>query len=103
MQHNFDHGLTDSDLEIIQSILKPYKQKIDKTGIFGSRATGTYKPYSDIDMVLYGDISECDGNHIATLFTDSMLIYKVDIIVYNHIDYAPLKEHIDKSVKFLNF
>jgi predicted nucleotidyltransferase len=70
---------------------------------FGSRATGKYKAYSDIDMVLYGDITEAEANHIATLFMDSMLIYKVDVVIYNHIDYAPMKKHIDKSVKFLKF
>ena len=100
---NFDHGLKSSDLEIIHTILKPYTHKIEKVGLFGSRATGNYKLYSDIDMVLYGDISESDGNHITTLFMDSLLAYKVDIIIYNHIEYMPLKQHIDKSAKFLNF
>jgi hypothetical protein len=52
-------------------------------------------------MVLYGDITEQEGNHIATLFIDSTLIYKVDVVIYNHIDYLPLKQHIDLSVKFL--
>ncbi len=101
MHTNFDHGLKDSDLDIIQNILKPYRHKIQKIGIFGSRATRRYKPYSDIDMVLYGDITEQEGNHIATLFIDSALVYKVDVVIYNHIDYLPLKQHIDLSVKFL--
>jgi predicted nucleotidyltransferase len=102
MLNDFDHGLTEADLQIIHSILQPYADKIDKIGLFGSRATGKYKAYSDIDMVLYGDITEAEGNHIATLFTDSLLIYKVDVVIYNHIDYAPLRQHIDKSVKFLS-
>lgn len=101
MQNSFDHGLKDSDLNIIQNILKPYRHKIQKIGIFGSRATGRYKPYSDIDMVLYGDITEAEGNHITTLFIDSSLIYHVDVVIYNHIDYLPLKQHIDESVKIL--
>jgi predicted nucleotidyltransferase len=101
MHNDFNHGLSENDIDIIRNILKIYPNHIDKVGIFGSRATGTYKPYSDIDMVLYGTLTQEQSNHIQTLFIDSPLIYKVDILTYNDIDYIPLKEHIDKCVKEL--
>lgn len=101
MPNNFNHGLSDKDLEIIKEILEPYSNKINRVGIFGSRATGTYKPYSDIDLVLYGTLTQEQSNHIQTLFIDSPLIYKVDILPYNDIDYLPFKDHIDKCVKEL--
>jgi predicted nucleotidyltransferase len=100
MVNKFNHGLTDNDIGIITNILKPYKG-IERIGFFGSRATGTYKPYSDIDMVLYGTVTEADGDHIQTLFIDSPLVYKVDVVVYHTIDHLPLKAHIDQSVQIL--
>lgn len=99
MQNNFNHGLSDKDFGIIKEILEPYKNKIDRIGFFGSRATGTYKPYSDIDLVLYGTLTEADGDHIQTLFIESQLAYKVDVVVYHTIDHLPLKHHIDQSIK----
>ena len=53
-----DHGLNKKQLQSIQSIISDYVSVIDKVVIFGSRATGTYKNYSDIDLVLYGKIEE---------------------------------------------
>ena len=65
--------------------------------MFGSRATGLYKPNSDIDMVIYGSVDEKTINRISTLFNDSYLPLKVDIHAYNLISYQPLKEHIDNN------
>ena len=89
------HGLSDSHLNIIRSILHPYADKLTQVGLFGSRATGTYRPHSDIDMVLYGAISEAEVAHLSTVFSDSLLPFTVDLHAYHLITYPPLKAHID--------
>lgn len=90
------HGLTYQYLDIIKSILSHFSDKIDTVGLFGSRAQGTYRDNSDIDMVLYGDkITDDDINRLHTLFDDSNLPYKIDINAYHLIAYNPLKRHID--------
>ena len=89
------HGISAEYLEIIKNILKLYAENIDKVGLFGSRATGTYSDNSDIDMVIYGNIEETAIDRIWTLFEDSNMSVSIDVNAYNLIDYQPLKAHID--------
>lgn len=96
-----DHGLSKSHLDIIKNIRSPYSNKIDFVGLFGSRATGSYKYSSDVDLVIYGSIDEKTIDRIYTLFKNSNLPLKVDLQAYELIDYLPLKEHIDNSMVLL--
>ena len=89
------HGLNPQYLHVIRHILQPYAQKIDVVGLFGSRAQGTYKENSDIDIVLYGDLTEGDMNRIYSLFDECLLPVSVDVKAYHLLDYPPLKKHID--------
>lgn len=96
-----NHGLQDKQLNIIKEILKNFASSIDKVCLFGSRATGSYKNYSDIDLVIYGDISDKNIDRLRTIFFESGLPYKVDINAYHLINYPPLKNHIDGYGKIL--
>jgi predicted nucleotidyltransferase len=93
------HGLTPAQLEIIRHILRPFAEEIETVGLFGSRATGTYRPESDIDLVIYGAVSEATLARLHRLFQESALPFTVDIQGYEHIAYPPLKEHIDRVMK----
>lgn len=95
---NNNHGLDQKDLCIIRNILLPFKDKITKVGLFGSRAKGNYKSYSDIDLIIYGILQERELDQIFTLFQDSNLHLKVDVKAYNLIEYPPLQQHIDSNV-----
>ncbi len=90
-----NHGLKEADLAIIKSILQRNCKNIQSVSLFGSRATGTHRPNSDIDLIIYGDISEREEDRLYTCFFESLLPYKVDIKAYDHITYPPLKRHID--------
>lgn len=92
MRHN---GLTAVQLNIIKTTLKPFAQKIQHVGLFGSRATGQYRDNSDIDMVIYGTLTEQEIARLWTLFDNSPLAIKVDLHAYDQISYPPLKAHID--------
>ncbi len=96
---SFSHGLSQDQIEIIRHILAPYADKINKVGLFGSRATGNAKSTSDIDLVLYGDIDESIVNRLWTLFGESNLALEVDINAYDLIAYPPLKAHIDSTMQ----
>jgi|APTNR8051073442_1049403.scaffolds.fasta_scaffold18129_3 predicted nucleotidyltransferase len=89
------HGLSETNLATIRGIFAPFADKIAQVGIFGSRATGTYRNNSDIDLVVYGKITQTDIDRIWTLFDTSNLPIKVDIIAYDLISYPKLKAHID--------
>ena len=62
--------------------------------LFGSRALGTHKESSDIDIALKGDITPTLLAHLKEELEDSTLPYFCDILDYER---APqeLKEHID--------
>lgn len=96
-----DHGLNERQIGIIKGILAATTPDIEKVSLYGSRATGEYKSHSDIDLVLYGDIKESVSDRLWTCFLESHLPYKVDISVYDHIAYPPLKRHIDQHGKTL--
>jgi predicted nucleotidyltransferase len=92
-----DHGLTDQQLRTIHDILRPWAHKIAEVGLFGSRAAGTYRPYSDIDLILYGALEPSDVDRLHTLFEESSLPMEVDVNAWDLITYPPLKANV-KSV-----
>lgn len=94
-----DHGLTPQQVQIVRDVLAPYAAQITQVGLFGSRAKGTARPNSDIDLVLYGPLSEAVVDRIWTLFVDSSLAVAVDIIAYDLIDTPALKSHIDQVMQ----
>ncbi len=89
------HGLSERHIGIIRTILAPYADRIERVDLFGSRATGGYRPESDIDMVLRGTVDEAAIATIRMLLDDSLLPYKIDLCAYDLIDYPPLRAHID--------
>ncbi len=93
------HGLTPQHLQTIAGILRPYADRITCVGLFGSRALGTWREASDIDIVLYGPVSEADLERLYTLFMESHLPVKVDVVAYDLVEYPPLKQHIDQVVQ----
>lgn len=94
-----DHGLSENQVRLIKNILERFAPAVESVSVFGSRATGTYKSYSDIDLVLYGDIKEETIDRLWTCFSESSLPHKVDVTAYNLVTHPPLKEHIDRVAK----
>ena len=93
------YGLSKHQIKLIHDVLKPYCDKIEKVGLFGSRATNTFRDNSDIDLVLYGaSLCEADIDRLHTLFEETILPYSVDVTAYHLIDYLPLKQHIDAVI-----
>ena len=97
----FDHGLSWRQLACLHSILSPFAAGIERVVVFGSRASGKYRPDSDIDLALYGSVEEKTVDRLHTLFMDSPLPLKVTIQAYAHIAYPPLRRHIDAEGKTL--
>lgn len=94
-------GLPDNTYEKIKNLLGSYGE-IEHVKIFGSRAKGNYKPYSDIDLVVYGEkITEKLLLHIASELDKLPTPYKFDIVDYKTISNENFKKDIDKfSIEF---
>lgn len=96
-----DHGLSENQLRIIKDVLVRNAFGVDKVSLYGSRATGKHRSNSDIDLVLYGDLDEALGDRLFTLFSESFLPYKVDLVIYRHVSNPSLKRHIDRQSRIL--
>ena len=93
-------GLDQKVIEKIINIVKEYPE-ITQVKVFGSRALGNYKNESDIDLVLYGNISDNTFKKIITELDEISAPYFFDVIVYDTIEHADLKRHIDEYAKVL--
>lgn len=76
-------------LKIVQAILQKHFSTSVRVWIFGSRATGSAKKYSDLDLAVDYHSKHIPINVMADLvydFEESDLPYKVDIVDWNSID-----------------
>lgn len=89
------YGLKNDTLKKNLNVLRRYKQ-IHDVILFGSRAIGTYKNGSDIDLCLKGDLNTKLLLNIMTDLDSLFLPYEVDLSIYDKIDNDDLKEHIDR-------
>ena len=93
---NGDHGLSPRQLATVRRILEPWADRITAVDVFGSRATGAYRPNSDLDLLLHGDLDERAIDRLWTLFHESELPFAVDVTSYDLTTHEPLREYMDR-------
>lgn len=65
--------------------------------LYGSRAKGSFKRGSDIDLCLIGDeLTTPTLLKIDTALDDLLLPYKIDLSIRHHIDNIELLSHIER-------
>ena len=65
--------------------------------LYGSRAKGTFRNGSDIDLTLIGtQLIDDDLRALMMAIDDLLLPYKVDLSIYSHIDNDALRKHIER-------
>ncbi len=90
------YGLSNSTLQKIQGVLSHYPQ-VEKAILYGSRATGTYRNGSDIDLTLYGDaLTHSILSRIDTELDDLLLPYTIDLSIFHQIDNPAMVEQIQR-------
>ena len=87
-------GLDDETLSLIIDFFKDYVQ-IKSAKIFGSRAIGTYRHGSDIDISLFGDLDDNLMYEIKDKIEELPTPYMFDVLNYQTIENKNLKKHID--------
>lgn len=88
------YGLKDTEVELLRTVFKKC-DKIEKVVLYGSRAKGNYKPFSDVDITLLGDnLSHSDLNKIALEIDDLLLPYQFDISLFKSLKNKDLIDHI---------
>ncbi len=96
-----EFGLKGRALSLITDIFKNHPD-VEEALLYGSRAKGTYKPGSDIDIVLKGknlDLKEL--NRIILKLEELDLPYTFDVSIYHRIQDPELINHIKRVGKTL--
>ncbi len=91
-------GLSNEDIERIKEIFTRY-EPIEEVLIYGSRAKGNFKPSSDIDLTLLGNIDLDLQQQIEFDLDDLLLPYKFDISNYSKITNPEFLNHIQRVGK----
>ncbi|MCH8568979.1 MAG: nucleotidyltransferase domain-containing protein [Balneolales bacterium] len=92
-------GLSFEDINKIQNVFERHNS-IEEVVIFGSRAKGTFKPYSDIDLTLIGkEINLTQLNTVEQELDELNLPYKFDISIYRQIKNEEFLNHIKRVEK----
>ena len=90
------YGLNDETLKSMINVFSHYS-KIEKAILYGSRAKGTHKKGSDIDIALVGEnLTIKELNQIWIELDDLMLPYQFDLTLYNILSNNALTDHIDR-------
>lgn len=88
-------GLSNQETEMLIKALQAH-ERIEKVVLFGSRALGTQRKGSDIDLALWGkNLGLSDILNISLDIDDLFLPYKIDLLVFDNIKEPALKEHIN--------
>jgi predicted nucleotidyltransferase len=90
-------GLLESDLTLIVNAAQQFPE-IEQVVLFGSRAKGTHKPGSDVDLAIKGkELAYESAVRLASLLNEETpLPYFFDVVNYNGITEPQLLEHIDR-------
>ena len=88
-------GLKNQDIaRIVETISKTIS--VERIIIFGSRAIGTFKEGSDIDLALMGEeLTYTDVRRIKIELYELNLPYQFDLLVYHNITDQAVRDHID--------
>lgn len=90
------YGLPDTAIEKINAVFASFPE-VKKVVLYGSRAKGNYKPSSDIDLTLYGEVlnSSLCGD-IADKLDELLLPYMIDLSVFVELKHPELEAHIER-------
>ncbi len=85
--------LTPRELELIRGVLERHPE-VKGALLFGSRAKGTSKPSSDVDLALEDISDPLKAQLIASELEELPLPYRFDVVALRAIRSASLEEHI---------
>jgi predicted nucleotidyltransferase len=90
-----EFGLSDHERALLNGVFAAHP-RVSEVRVFGSRARGTARRESDVDLALFGDLDERESAIIADALDELPLPYRFDVKAYDSIRYPPLREHIDR-------
>ena len=93
-------GLKEKHIEALHGCFSLF-ETIERVIIYGSRAKGNFKPGSDIDLTIVGDLPYSQLLKLENQLDDLLLPYKIDLSLLHQISNRDLIEHIERVGKVL--
>lgn len=91
-----ESGLDQDEVTKMQEIFSRF-ENIEKVILYGSRAMGRWKAYSDIDLTIVGKAVTMEQIHEIESDLDYLLMpYKIDLSILDQINNPELLEHIER-------
>jgi predicted nucleotidyltransferase len=91
-----NYGLRDEVVEAIVGILSG-EPRVEKVTLFGSRAKGTHREGSDIDICLTGPGLDLAAlSPLETKLDDLLLPWRIDLVIFDYIDNQDMRDHIER-------
>lgn len=95
------YGILPQTLQSIIDVIASYPC-VEQAILYGSRAKGTHRTGSDIDICLMGEQVSLDTQlHMAAQLDDLPTLYTFDLSIYHAIQNPQLLAHIDRVGKVL--
>lgn len=94
-------GLTNAELNRIREVFRE-NPNAERVWIFGSRATGQNRPYSDIDLAVVGsDLTRGELLRLASSLDDLPLPFAFDLVHLDGLISETLREQIGRHGELL--
>ena len=91
------YGMTDEELNLLYTLFAGQKE-IEQVILYGSRAKGTHKPFSDVDITLLGfGLTRTHLNRLSADIDESSLPYSFDISIFSQLSNPALIEQIEET------
>jgi len=95
-EQKMNFGLPERVLKRLQDVFRNHPS-IQSVTVYGSRAKGTHRPNSDIDLMLTAPNMAWDEfNHVEQEIDDLLLPWKVDLALLHQIENRDLLDHVER-------
>jgi predicted nucleotidyltransferase len=88
-------GLSARETELLLQVFRRHP-KIAEVRLFGSRAKGSHRSASDIDLAVWGEISELQAEALSAELDELPLPYRFDVISMANLHDIAVRQHIER-------
>ncbi len=96
-----DDALTPAQADELMRVLRSFAGQVRRVELFGSRARGTHRPGSDIDLAVSGPIDAAGLRDLAAALDESDLSVTVDLHHRDRVADPALRAAIDRDAVVL--
>jgi uncharacterized protein len=89
-------GFSANEIALIRAVFQRHPE-VSGAMLYGSRAKKTYRPESDVDFAIQGDVNALRAESIAAELDELPLPYRFDVKVYDDIRSAALRDDIRRT------